>query len=294
MTAARTRPLSLARIRVVLVRPQHPGNIGAAARAMKNMGLADLVLVAATPPDMRAAAPMAVHARDVLAAHRRVATLADAIHDCGLVVGTSGRVGGDFQGESPRALAPAMVAASAANDVALVFGPEDHGLSNDELIHCHRVLTIPATGVYPSLNLAHAVVICGYELRLAAAAAEDVATRDARIAATDDAVTDAPEEASSAAARVLAPARLGEQMYAALEDALYAIGFLHRDNGVHMMRAFRRLLGRAALDAYETRVLFALARQIAWIAKVAGIVRPRAPHDRRRAAALTTETHQGS
>ena len=287
MTAARTRPLSLARIRVVLVRPQHPGNIGAAARAMKNMGLADLVLVAATPPDVRAAAPMAVHARDVLAAHRRVATLADAIHDCGLVVGTSGRVGGDFQGESPRALAPAMVAASAANDVALVFGPEDHGLSNDELIHCHRVLTIPATGVYPSLNLAHAVVICGYE-------AEDVATRDARIAVTGDAVTDAPEEASSAAARVLAPARLGEQMYAALEDALYAIGFLHRDNGVHMMRAFRRLLGRAALDAYETRVLFALARQIAWIAKVAGIVRPRAPHDRRRAAALTTETHQGS
>ncbi len=273
--------MSLARVRIVLVRPQHPGNVGATARAMKNMGLADLVLVASTPLDVEAATPMAVHARDVLAAHRRVATLAEAICDCGLVVGTSGRVGGDLQGVSPRALAPAIVAASAANDVALVFGPEDHGLSNDELMRCHRVLTIPAADAYPSLNLAQAVLVCGYELRLAAAAVRDVAAG-------------AGSETLGGEAIGLASAGLGEQMYAALEHALYAIGFLHRDNGVHMMRAFRRLLGRAALDVYETRVLLALARQITWIAKVAGISRPAHPQAADADATLTTETHHGS
>lgn len=276
--------MSLARVRIVLVRPQHPGNVGATARAMKNMGLADLVLVASTPLDVEAAAPMAVHARDVLAAHRRIATLAEAIHDCGLVVATSGRVGGDLQGVSPRALAPAIVAATAANDVALVFGPEDHGLSNDELMRCHRVLTIPATDAYPSLNLAQAVLICGYELHLAAAEVRDVA-------AAAGSETDAGETIA------LASAGRGEQMYAALEQALYAIGFLHRDNGVHMMRAFRRLLGRAALDVYETRVLLALARQIAWIAKItkiAGSSPPAHPQAADGDATLTTETHQGS
>ncbi len=257
--------MSLARIRIVLVRPQHPGNVGATARAMKNTGLADLVLVAPTPLDVAAAATMAVHARDVLARHRRVATLAEGIGDCGLVVATSGRVAGDTGGVSPRALAPTILAASAANDVALVFGPEDHGLSNDELMRCQHVITIPTAGAYASLNLAQAVLICGYELRLAAAA---------------DALPDARG--------ALAPAALGEQMYAALERALHAIGFLHRDNGAHMMRAFRRLLGRAALDVYETRVLLGLARQISWIAGRAG------KRERDADAPLTTDTHPGS
>jgi TrmH family RNA methyltransferase len=236
--------VSLARVRIVLVRPQHPGNVGAAARAMKNMGLADLVLVTPEPLDVDAAAIMAVHARDLLARHRRVDTLADAIGDCGLVVGASGRAGGErTDAAPPRVLAPVILAASARNDVALVFGPEDHGLSNDELMRCHRLLTIPATAAYASLNLAQAVLICGYELRLAA-----------------DTAQPCPET------RRLAPAAHGEQMYAALERALRAIGFLHRDNVVHMMRAFRRIFGRAALDDYETRVVLGLARQIDWTA----------------------------
>ena len=236
--------MSIARVRIVLVRPQHPGNVGAAARAMKNMGLADLVVVTPQPLDVDAAAIMAVHARDVLARHRRVDTLADAIGDCGLVVGASGRLGGERADPvAPRALAPVILAASVENDVALVFGPEDHGLSNDELMRCHRLLTIPATAAYASLNLAQAVLICGYELRLAA---------------------DTPP--ASPEARRLAPAAHGEQMYAALEGALRAIGFLHRDNVVHMMRAFRRMFGRAALDDYETRIVLGLARQIDWMA----------------------------
>jgi TrmH family RNA methyltransferase len=255
--------VSVARIRVVLVRPQHPGNVGAAARAMKNMGLDELVLVAPVPLDVDAAATMAVHARDVLARHRRVATLAEAVGDCGLVVATCGRVAGVPGGASPRALAPVIVAASAANDVALVFGPEDHGLSNDELMHCQRVITIPTAAAYASLNLAQAVLICGYELRLAAEEAAGGTSQPAVVAAGD---------------ATLAPAALGEQMYEGLERALHAIGFLHRDNGVHMMRAFRRMLGRAALDVYETRVLLGLARQISWIAGRAPASESPVPH----------------
>jgi TrmH family RNA methyltransferase len=240
--------VGLERIRIVLVRPQHPGNVGAAARAMKNMGLQHLVLVGPRPLDLDGAAVMAVHARDVLERHRRVDTLADAIGECGLVIGASGRAGDEHADcAPPRTLVPAILAASAANDVALVFGPEDHGLTKEELGHCHRVLTIPSTAAYPSLNLAQAVLICGYELRLAV-----------------DAGADGGDE--QRCQRILAPAALGEQMFAALERALRAIGFVHRDNGVHMMRAFRRLFGRAALDEYETRVVLGLARQIEWAA----------------------------
>jgi len=239
------RAAPLEQIRVVLVRPQHPGNIGAAARAMKNMGLRDLVIVAPRALDLDAAAIMAVHARDVLERHRRCDTLADAIGDCGLVVAASGRAADEHaECASPRELAPAMLSAASCNDVALVFGPEDHGLSKDEIMRCQRVLTIPATDAYPSLNLAQAVLICGYELHLAADA----------------------DAARGLEPRPLAPAALGEQMFAALERALRAIGFVHRDNGVHMMRAFRRLFGRAALDEYETRIVLGLARQIEWAA----------------------------
>jgi tRNA/rRNA methyltransferase len=271
---------ALARVRIVLIGPREPGNVGAAARAMKNMGLADLVLVAPVPLDVDAAATMAVHARDVLARHRRVATLAEAIGDCGLVVATSGRVAGDTGGVSPRTLAPTILDASDANAVALVFGPEDHGLSNDELMRCQRVITIPTAADYASLNLAQAVLICGYELALAAATRRDAAVSSSALDATA-----APPSAERAA---LAPTALAEQMYAALERALHAIGFLHRDNGVHMMRAFRRMLGRAALDVHDAHILLGLARQISWIAGRAG---KRPPDDD---APLTTDTHPGS
>lgn len=255
----------------MLVRPQHPGNVGAAARAMKNMGLGDLVVVAAAPLAVDAAASMAVHARDVLARHRRVPTLAEAIADCGLVVATCGRVAGDAGGISPRELAPAILDASTVNDVALVFGPEDHGLSNDELVRCQRVITIPTAAAYASLNLAQAVLICGYELQLA--------TR---------ADTTAPETAAEPTEpRALAPAVFAEQMYAALARALDAIGFLHRDNRTHMMRAFRRMLGRAALDVHEARILLGLARQMSWIAGRAG-------HGTHADAPPTGDTHPAS
>ena len=239
--------MGLERIRIVLVRPRSAGNVGAAARAMKNMALERLVLVAPVRFDHTRAARMAVHATDVLEGRREVGSLAEAVTGCGLVVGTSGRRATTrSRATAPRALAPEIVAAAAANDVALVFGPEHHGLSNDELALCQRVITIPASQAYGSLNLAQAVLVCAYELFHASAAPE-------------------------VAPRVLAASEQYETMFARLEVSLRAIGFLHRDNAAHMMRALRRIFGRAALDDHEVRILLGLARQIAWCASRAGM-----------------------
>ncbi len=230
------------RIRVVLVRPRDAGNIGAVARAMKNMELARLVLVDPPALDLRRAATLAVHAQDVLDTARTVPTLGDALDGCGLAVATSGRPTASRAGAlPPRALAPVIVAAAATNDVALVFGPEDHGLALAELALCQREITIPTSPAYGSLNLAQAVLVCAYEIFLVASGAGD-----------------------AGAVRALAPSARREVMFAKLEEALRAIGYLHRDNAVHMMRRLRRLLGRADLDDEEVQILLGLARQIAW------------------------------
>jgi TrmH family RNA methyltransferase len=240
--------MSLDRIRVVLVRPRNAGNVGATARAMKNMGLRRLVLVAPRGDDGARAREMAVHAEDVLGEARRVGTLKEAVADCGLVVGATSRQTARSEGEcSPRAAAAMIVTATAANDVAVVFGPENHGLSGDELALCHRVLSIPASEAYASLNLAQAVLVVAYEIFLAAGAHAPRATR-----------------ARAATGQI-------ELMYEKLEESLRAIGFLRRDNAEHMMRTMRDILGRAALDEREVRVCLGLARQILW----AGTRRPR-------------------
>ena len=176
MLRSRTMPLN--NIRVVLLRPRGAANVGAVARAMKNMGLRDLVLV--HPALMKSfwARAMAAHAEDVLHSVRRCDSIGDAVADCGLVVGTTCR-GGLYReaAEPPRVAAPRMVAAAATNRVALVFGPEDHGLSNEDLKACQQLIAIPADPAYPSLNLAQAVMVCCYELRLAVAG-EPQATRE--------------------------------------------------------------------------------------------------------------------
>jgi TrmH family RNA methyltransferase len=210
---------------------------------MKNMGLRHLVLVAPSSFDLTQAAAMAVHASDVLDGRCEAASLAEAVAGCGLVVGTCGRPAAALaRGSAPRALAPEIVAACATNDVALVFGPEDHGLSNNDLALCQRVISIPASPVYDSLNLAQAVLVCAYEVLLAASR---------------------PLPPSP---RTLATSERLELMYASLEPALRAIGFLHRDNAEHMMRTLRLIFARAALDDREVQVLLGISRQIAWAA----------------------------
>ncbi len=235
---------ALARIRIVLLGPREPGNVGSAARAMKNMGLHALVVAAAPQLDLAEARRLAVHATDVLDGCRLVAALADAVAGCGVVAATSGRPSVMRAGAlSPRDAAPALVAAAAANDVALVFGPEDHGLSTAELAGCEPVIAIPTSDAYASMNLAQAVLLCAYELRLAAS------------------------DASAGPARVLAAHERLELMLAKLEAALTAIGFLHGDGAPHVMRQLRRMLARAELDEREVDVLLGVARQVAWAAR---------------------------
>jgi tRNA/rRNA methyltransferase len=148
----------------------------------------------------------------------------------------------EIGGRPPRDVAPAIVAASAANDVALVFGPEDRGLSNAELALCQALITIPTGADYASLNLAQAVLLCTYEILLAA------------------------HVAAGPPARVHAPSERLELMYAKLEAALLAIGFLQPDTAAPMMRKLRRTLGRAALDDDEVQVFLGIARQMTWAA----------------------------
>lgn len=233
-------------IRIVLVRPQGADNVGAAARAMKNMGLRRLVLVEPAIRRLADASAMAVHARDVLEAARIAPSLAEAVADCCLVVGTTCR-DGLYRADScpPHELAPLIVARAERAPVALVFGPEDHGLSNEDLKLCQRLITIDTDPEYASLNLAQAVLLCCYELRRACGAERP---RDDLDLATSYEI---------------------ELTLERLKAAFLEIGFLHRDNPDHIMFAFRRLLGRAGLEKRDARILMGVARQIEWYARQA-------------------------
>jgi len=230
-------------LRIVLVRPQYSGNIGAVARAMRNFSVNDLALVNPAPVHRSQADMMAVHARDVLDCMQIHPSVHAAIADCGLVIGTTCRAGLYREDTvTPRALAPHILATANTNRVALVFGCEDSGLSNAELRYCHRLIAIPTDATYPSLNVAQAVLLCCYELFLAAH--EDTPTTQ----------------------RPLAVAEQQELMYEKLKQALLKIGFLHKDNPEHIMFAFRRILGRAGLEERDVRILLGMARQIEWYA----------------------------
>jgi TrmH family RNA methyltransferase len=240
--------MSVENIRVVLVRPQGAANVGAAARALKNMGLRDLVLVAPARQRDFWATAMAVHAGDVLDRLRSVDTLAAAVADCTLVVGTTCR-NGPYRtpAESPRAVAARMVAAAQGGAVALVFGPEDHGLSNADLRACQQLICIPTAPAYPSLNLAQAVMVCCYEIFQAH-------SRNAADARPLDTV------AAPLAGKL-------ELMFERLQAAFLSIGFLHPDNPEHIMYALRRLLGRTRMEEREVQILLGLARQIEWFGR---------------------------
>ena len=154
-------------IRIVLVGTQHPGNIGSAARAMKTMGLSNLVLVAPKRyPDPEAIA-LAAGADDVLANAIVVASLAEALEGCTYVIGTSSRARSVALPEfAPKEASEQLVLKSMESTVALLFGPERTGLENEDLQHCHACVLIPCNPEYPSLNLASAVQVLSYEIRL--------------------------------------------------------------------------------------------------------------------------------
>lgn len=227
------RSHALANACVVLTRPSHPGNIGSAARAMKTMGFADLRLVAPREFPSAQADALASGALDVLEAARVFATLEEALGDVVHAVGFSAR---------PRDLShPVRALRDAAGDilarcsdgrVALVFGNETFGLSNEELARCQSLANIPANPAYASLNLAAAVQVACYEL----------ASADA---------TFAP---SAHPARNLATVQEIEAFYAHLEQAMVASGFLDPAQPKRLMERVRRLYARAGLEREE--VLF--------------------------------------
>src|SRR5271154_7034198 len=229
----------------VLFRPQSPGNIGAAARAIKNMGFDDLRLVAPGTLKSREAVGMAVHADDVLAHATIYPELADALADCSIAVGTTSRRGGYRSRAVPlRAAAVELEALAGANKIALVFGREDRGLTNRELKLCHRLVTIPTAPEYPSLNLAQAVMVVAYELMMAATATVQAAR--------------APE---------FVAASISDPMLERLAEALVSIGFIPDDNPEHIMLAIREIFGRSGLTAREVEILNGMARQMRWVAE---------------------------
>ena len=233
----------LENIRIVLVRLRGSGNIGSVARAMKNTGLTDLAIVGKARAGSFWARAMAVHGRDILSQARCFNSIREAVADCSLVIGTTCRSGlYRKHSQSPREVAPDIVAAARTGKVALVFGPEDHGLSNKDLEHCQLLITIPIRPDYPSLNVAQAVVICLYEIYLASL--ERVAESNVQRASAESV----------------------ERLFDRMRTSLLKIGFLDSENPEHMLLAFRRILGRAGLEDKDVRIFTGLFRQIEWYA----------------------------
>lgn len=222
-------------IRVVLVNPTHPGNIGAAARAMKNMGLRDLHLVGPELFPHAEATARASSAADVLDTARVHAKFEDAIKDCGLVVGTSARQRHlPWELAEPRECAGRIVQASRGGHVAVVFGTERVGLTNEELACCNLLISIPTDPEYSSLNLSMAVQVVAYELWLAM-----------RSGAPPPPEPDVP----------LATAEEVLRLYAHIEEVLEYIDFRDRTGHGQLMTRIRRLFNRAQLDQNEMNIL---------------------------------------
>jgi tRNA/rRNA methyltransferase len=215
---------------------------------MANMGLSDLGIAAPQPFDMREARMMACHAEKVLQKRREYPDLAAAVADCALVMGATAR-GGLYRQhvKTPREWAPAAVEAAAGNRVALVFGREDRGLTNEELALCTQLIRIPTAPHYRSLNVAQAVMVCAYELLLAAGTYEPAREKSAG--------------ASSA---------LRERMFAMWRKTLLDIGFMKEDKAEHMMLGVRRVLSRGALTEDDVRIMMGVVRQAGWAAARGG------------------------
>ncbi|MGO4220977.1 RNA methyltransferase [Lysobacter sp. TAF61] len=248
------------RLRVVLVGTQHPGNIGSAARAMKTMGLSRLVLVAPEKAPSVESYALAAGADDVLAGAVTCATLAEAVADCRLVLGCTARSRRVALEELlPRdAAARAVGEAAAGAEVALVFGRERTGLTNDELQLCHASVHIPANPDYSSLNLAAAVQVLSYELRLAVLA-------EAGSAAGVDSES-GPDKRDPPASHAEM-----EGFFSQLADTLDAIDFHKGRAPDSAMRKLRRLYLRAGLDSREVRILRGI---LADAQRMASLARP--------------------
>jgi len=229
---------------IVLVEPHSPGNIGSAARAMKNMGFQRFRLV--NPPPWRdnheyrqEAEKMAWNATDLLEKARIFTSLEQALSDVQWVIGTSARPGRYRQSEVLTDVTNSLSEKARSNVIAFLFGCEKRGLSTRELSHCHQLVTIPTSSDYPTLNLAQTVLLVCYQL---------TQTHDHQY--SDEPVWADQNE-------------LGD-FYDHMKRILIDIGFLNRQNPEHGLEIIRKVLGRTGLTHGEVRTLRGILRQIDW------------------------------
>ena len=229
---------------VVLVGTLYSGNVGSICRAMANMGLSRLTLVAPRILDgWEEGRRLAVHATDILDAHREVATLDEAVADCAAVVGTTAR-GGLYRAtvQPPRVLAPEILRLAAQAPVAVVFGREDQGLHNDEIARCTHLIRIPVDPRYQSLNLSQALLIVAYEL----------------YSATGTYVSPVEEAVS------LATQATKHALMAKWRQAMLDIGFMDEQKADHMMQGFQRIFSRGVRTDPDASIMLGAAHQMSW------------------------------
>lgn len=226
---------------IVLVHPLLPENIGSACRAMKNMGLSDLRLVHPPLDRTQRAEKLAHGAEEILENAKRVFTVEEALEGVQYTVGTTARLGGwREQVKTPRTAAPILLDLAKENRIAILFGSEDCGLSNEVVKECQMLINVPTTKEHHSLNLAQAVLLIAYELRLHGLGSE-------------------------ASPLKLADVRNVNGMFEELTEALELIDFLRPGKPDYWMLAFKRLFARSGLTEREVNMLRGVCRQIRWI-----------------------------
>jgi tRNA/rRNA methyltransferase len=239
-----TAGVRLDNIAIVLQRPRYPENIGSAARAMRNMGIRKLAVVSPEDYDLERVYRLATHAaRDVVDEITRHDDLKEALADYGFVVGTTARLGGERKRiATPGSMAAEVADLSQENPVALLFGPEDRGLSNADLRLCHRLVNIP-TAAFSSLNLAQAVMVLCYEL---------YQTR---------------QTASKATTPRLATRFELDGMYDQLKEMLVRINYIQPENPDYWMNKLRHWFSRMKLRGGEVSIIRGICRQMDWYAE---------------------------
>ena len=241
MSASLANKIDLANISIVLVGPRYPENIGAAARAMRNMGIKKLILVDPRNPDPAKISKMATHAAMEVVDRMMVSrTLKEALEDYNYVVGTTARLGGQRKVvSSPSKLAQRLISISHQNQIAVLFGPEDRGLTNEDIRFCDILVNIP-TAEFSSLNLAQAVMVMCYELFCFS------------------------REKSEEFAPRLANRHELEDMYEQLKDVMMRISFINPANPDYFMNNLRHFGSRMQLRAKEVSIIRGICRQIDW------------------------------
>jgi len=234
------RKMNLNSISILLVRPRYPENIGSVARAMKNTGLNRLVVVDGSSPLHRDAYKLASGAEGILERAEEFPSLREAISEMEYVVGSTSRAGKERSPLlTPKNVAEKLIPISEENSIALVFGSEKEGLTNEELSLCHLYVRIPSVESFPSLNLAQAVMVLCYEL-------------------FQSSTTNQKETGPLASSDHL------ERMFAHMERTLLAIEFLDAKQPERIMRVLRKIFGRSQMDEREVQIFQGIWSKIDW------------------------------